>query len=447
MNLLEDDREQYAIGGIVRALSSKAKKILRRELPKRYDSLVSKKDAKFKVRSTTPDDIIKDYEKGEDIIFYTMDDGNDSAITETVIDSILLDFGVKTKKTKKFNPQIEDDTGYSGQDFMRDKIKEQENFEGLDDILTKDKRKPKAKGGDIPFATGGLLEDDREQYVIGGAISAIKKGITKLLAKVKESAGKRQDSKRVVELRTTLKEFDDYDSMLQKKMADDPVNTDYTEEFELLQEAKFYVESELTQFSKMNRAEGGEIQEEEELPMELENSEMLPDDEMEDEFLDYVLDTALTDQEEEMLMSKLEQDGEMSMLFDKVIDVAQEFAGSGPVEGPGSGVSDSIPARLSDGEFVFTAKAVEEIGADNLMAMMKDAEMKADDRQGLAEGGEPEEETVEMPVEKSATKQDIRVVKTTVDNGGKGIMDEDEISKSIKSKMMLDNRTGRHVQS
>jgi len=297
------------------------------------------------------------------------------------------------------------------------------------------------------MAIGGLLEDDREQYVIGGAISAIKKGITKLLAKVKESAGKRQDSKRVVELRTTLKEFDDYDSMLQKKMADDPVNTDYTEEFELLQEAKFYVESELTQFSKMNRAEGGEIQEEEELPMELENSEMLPDDEMEDEFLDYVLDTALTDQEEEMLMSKLEQDGEMSMLFDKVIDVAQEFAGSGPVEGPGSGVSDSIPARLSDGEFVFTAKAVEEIGADNLMAMMKDAEMKADDRQGLAEGGEPEEETVEMPVEKSATKQDIRVVKTTVDNGGKGLLDEDEISKSIKSKMMLDNRTGRHVQS
>ena len=79
------------------------------------------------------------------------------------------------------------------------------------------------------------------------------------------------------------------------------------------------------------------------------------------------------------------------MLFDKVIDVAQEFAGSGPVEGPGSGVSDSIPARLSDGEFVFTAAAVEEIGADNLMAMMKDAEMKAEERQGLAEGGMPEE--------------------------------------------------------
>ena len=176
--------------------------------------------------------------------------------------------------------------------------------------------------------------------------------------------------------------------------------------------------------------------------------EMLPDDEMEDEYLDFILDEALDNDEEDYLMSQLQDNDRLSEIFDKVIDVAQEFAGSGPVEGPGSGVSDSIPARLSDGEFVFTAKAVEEVGADNLMAMMKDAETKADDRQGLANGGEPEEEeTVEMEVEKPASKQDIRVVKTTVDNGGKGLLDEDEISKSIKSKMMLDNRTGRHVQS
>ena len=67
---------------------------------------------------------------------------------------------------------------------------------------------------------------------------------------------------------------------------------------------------------------------------------------------------------------------------------AQGFAGSGPVAGPGSGVSDSIPARLSDGEFVFTAKAVEEIGADNLMSMMKDAEANADARQQLNMGGQ-----------------------------------------------------------
>ena len=207
---------------------------------------------------------------------------------------------------------------------------------------------------------------------------------------------------------------------------------------------------------RKDKAEGGPMGEEPmmeepmmDTPMINEPEEdMLPDDEMEDEYLDFILDEALDNEEEDFLMDALQGNDRLSMIFDKVIDVAQEFAGSGPVEGPGSGVSDSIPARLSDGEFVFTAKAVEEIGADNLMAMMKDAEMKADDRQGLANGGEPEEEdTVEMEVEKPATKQDIRVVKTTVDNGGKGIMDEDEISKSIKSKMMLDNRTGRHVQS
>ena len=94
-----------------------------------------------------------------------------------------------------------------------------------------------------------------------------------------------------------------------------------------------------------------------------------------------------SEEEEDMLTSKLEQDEQLAMLFDKVVDVAQEFAGSGPVEGPGSGVSDSIPARLSDGEFVFTAKAVEEIGADNLMSMMKDAEAKADERQTAYDGG------------------------------------------------------------
>ena len=116
-------------------------------------------------------------------------------------------------------------------------------------------------------------------------------------------------------------------------------------------------------------------------------SKMESDDDMEDGYTRFIMEEALSEEEEDMLMSKLEQDEELAMIFDKVIDVAQEFAGSGPVEGPGSGVSDSIPARLSDGEFVFTAKAVEEIGADNLMSMMKDAEAKADERQTAYDGG------------------------------------------------------------
>ena len=168
-------------------------------------------------------------------------------------------------------------------------------------------------------------------------------------------------------------------------------------------------------------------------------SEMESDDDMEDGYTQFIMEEALTEEEEDMLMSKLEQDEELAMLFDKVIDVAQEFAGSGPVEGPGSGVSDSIPARLSDGEFVFTAKAVEEIGADNLMAMMKDAEMKADERQGLADGGMPEDEqpeTVTMVAEQAPIKQDIRVTKETVGTQAAMQEEEDLVGDEIKKGML-----------
>ncbi len=136
------------------------------------------------------------------------------------------------------------------------------------------------------------------------------------------------------------------------------------------------------------------------IPVESEMESEMPmesDDDMEDGYTRFIMEEALTEEEEDMLMSKLEQDEELAMLFDKVIDVAQEFAGSGPVEGPGSGVSDSIPARLSDGEFVFTAKATEQIGADELMRMMKDAEAAADERQGLAMGGTLSTDEVEKP--------------------------------------------------
>ena len=135
--------------------------------------------------------------------------------------------------------------------------------------------------------------------------------------------------------------------------------------------------------------DGGSMDDQMQMAM---NQPMMPDEEMEDNYTNFIMEEALSEEEEDMLMSKLEQDEELQMLFDKVIDVAQEFAGSGPVEGPGSGVSDSIPARLSDGEFVFTAKATKEIGASELMRMMKDAEAQADERQGMQVGGMMEEE-------------------------------------------------------
>ena len=139
---------------------------------------------------------------------------------------------------------------------------------------------------------------------------------------------------------------------------------------------------------------------------------MMPDEQMEDNYLDFIIEQSLNPEQEKTLMTKLEADPELSMLFDRVLDTATEFAGSGPVDGPGSGVSDSIPARLSDGEFVFTAKATEQIGADRLQSMMEDAEKEADAmRQDMQEGGEVEEQQVDQfgkPVDQDIAKDEIR---------------------------------------
>lgn len=180
--------------------------------------------------------------------------------------------------------------------------------------------------------------------------------------------------------------------------------------------------------ARMGYEEGGDIDTqmammmptEEEPMMEEQEQDMMPDEQMEDEYLDFIIDQSLSPEEETTLMTKLEADPELSVMFDKVMDTAMEFAGAGPVDGPGSGVSDSIPARLSDGEFVFTAKATEQIGADRLQSMMEDAEAEADAmRQDMQMGGEVEE-------------------KPKVDRFGKPI-DEDIAEDEIKKGMMSVN--------
>ena len=120
-------------------------------------------------------------------------------------------------------------------------------------------------------------------------------------------------------------------------------------------------------------------------PEEQANAEatQLSDSEMEDRYMDFMLDESLGEEEQDYLMNALESDPKLSEIFDKVITTASEFSGAGEVEGPGTGVSDSIPARLSDGEFVITRKATDEIGADNLQKMMDQAEREADIEGGM----------------------------------------------------------------
>ena len=166
---------------------------------------------------------------------------------------------------------------------------------------------------------------------------------------------------------------------------------------------------------RTKKAEGGELDDQMSMLMEGEEThtmpdgtvmpgatheeyeQMLPDEEMEEDYVEYVFDSTLNPQDKEYLENALAEDAKLSEIIDQVVESSTEFSGSGLLEGPGTGKSDSIPARLSDGEFVMTAKATEEIGSDKLMSMMKDAEAAADTRQKVAYGGymtEMENETV-----------------------------------------------------
>ena len=86
-----------------------------------------------------------------------------------------------------------------------------------------------------------------------------------------------------------------------------------------------------------------------------------------------VLDTSMLSEEEEVVVdAAIEMYPELEAILPKM--VATEFTEDELVEGPGTGTSDSVPALLSDGEFVFTAKAVKNIGIDKLRKMMAQAE-------------------------------------------------------------------------
>ena len=72
------------------------------------------------------------------------------------------------------------------------------------------------------------------------------------------------------------------------------------------------------------------------------------------------------------------------MIMRDPVDLMRTFMSGGEVEGPGTGTSDSVPARLSDGEFVLTAKSVRgagggdrDLGAARMYDMMSKLERVA----------------------------------------------------------------------
>ena len=137
----------------------------------------------------------------------------------------------------------------------------------------------------------------------------------------------------------------------------------------------------------------------EEGPMPLIEDEIAADDlAMEEdvamEDAESVLDTSMLSEEEEVVVdAAIEMYPELEAILPKM--VATEFTEDELVEGPGTGTSDSIPALLSDGEFVFTAKAVKNIGIDKLRKMMAQAEEAYD------AGMVNQEETAELAVDET----------------------------------------------
>jgi hypothetical protein len=101
----------------------------------------------------------------------------------------------------------------------------------------------------------------------------------------------------------------------------------------------------------------------------------------------------LNEEEVSILNMALNDYPELIPILDKAqMATSGEFTGEGEVNGPGTETSDSIPARLSDGEFVFTAKAVKQIGVDKLRKMMAKAEADYDGDMDTQEENQMEDE-------------------------------------------------------
>ena len=223
--------------------------------------------------------------------------------------------------------------------------------------------------------------------------------------------------------------------------------TRYIQNLDIEELQKRLLEIQELQLQRQTKQEGGAIINEqmgelmpEEEVMPLETAEepietMLPDEDMEDNYLDFIIDEALDEEEEQYLLDRLNEDNQLSIIFDKVVEMASEFSGSGLIEGPGSAVSDSIPARLSDGEFVMTSKAANQIGPENLQGLMEVAELEAEQeeegRRIVQAGGYVQEEDVE---EKAV--QPI-VAEKVLPTGG--ILPESEVSKRAKANAELLN--------
>ena len=111
------------------------------------------------------------------------------------------------------------------------------------------------------------------------------------------------------------------------------------------------------------------------------------DREVENTWLAWIVRNALTEDQYNKLHFKFIDDPELYDLSRRYLLPRCEFSGAGLVKGIPHNPkyigkrrvqNDEVPARLSDGEFVFRAKAVDQIGAYVLQELMDKAERDFD---------------------------------------------------------------------
>ena len=434
-----------------RRLTEEERNILREELPKNYPSIYTAEQAKRRINATTADDIIKDYEAGEDIILYAGDPPDtppDLGMNASEIDEILgrkgrTKFALGTQAFSKLANLILQSanrrrgivaTGESSNDplsnildnnpdqFINWLKANDETVQGSADRLQIIHPEWTADSPELQDAVADFavirFEESLEQ---GAGIQAIdvrphqgktvlgppseQKDMLTDISKSLESdvfsvrnadeegfvivtrqspvTGKMNSKK----LEATIEQFarynegeDSIQNIFPNLNPDERefIMTGILDDAEWQQmvgpeDPEYFASGGYINGERNKYQEGGEgILPPQPIPAAVEAA-MPADDTIETERVDEAIFNAeLTPDEEQYLDEKLTDDPMLESIIDKVLITAVEFQGEGPVEGPGTEMSDSIPARLSEGEFVINAEATRNIGPENLQRMMDD---------------------------------------------------------------------------
>ncbi len=197
------------------------------------------------------------------------------------------------------------------------------------------------------FAAGGLLADASRTWRMEAEYPEFEKGVANRLSKERVPAAEIEEQFNYSPLQRGYAEGGEIDFDTEGSMLDPEIPLNFEEDYS-------------------DRGEASDFPAFEE--------EILAEDE--EDIL-----TGLSPEDQEILFQALSDYPEIEEILNTISNNTSSasfdtevFDDEGSVEGPGTGTSDSIPANLSDGEFVFTAKAVKQLGVDKLRKMMAKAE-------------------------------------------------------------------------